>query len=111
LTASTQSLKPDELRQKIALVELELWKNAELLDQAKAQIVELESMVASIEGVAEERAMQIRQLKAYAASLEVAIEHMADVVADLEKQVKKERRQKVVVAIIGGIAVTLTAIL
>lgn len=88
-----------------------MWKNAELLNQAEAQIIELESMVTSIEGVAEERSMQIRQLKAYEASLEVSIEHMADVVADLEKQVKKERRQKVAVAIIGGIAVTLTAIL
>jgi hypothetical protein len=111
LTAFTQSLKPDELRQNIALIELELWQKTELLQQAREQVAHLESMVETCVAISDERMFQIEQLHTYTIYLEGSIDNMLDAIKVMDKQIRKQKRNTVIVAVIGGALLIITHVI
>jgi len=107
-TAFTQSSKPDQLRQQIALVELELWQKTELLQQAREQVAHLESMVDTCVAISDERSFQIEQLKTYTIYLEGSIDNMLDTIKAMHKEIRKQKRNTAIVAAIGGALLIVT---
>lgn len=110
-TAFTQSSKPDQLRQQIALVELELWQKTELLQQAREQVSHLESMVDTCVAISDERSFQIEQLKTYTIYLEGSIDNMLDAIKVMDKQIRKHKRNTAIVAAIGGALLIVTHVI
>lgn len=110
-TAFTQSSKPDQLRQQIALVELELWQKTELLQQAREQVAHLESMVDTCVAISDERSFQIEQLKTYVTYLEGSIDNMLDAIKTMHKEIRKHKRKTAIVAAIGGALLIVTHVI
>jgi hypothetical protein len=87
---------------------LDLWQKTELLQQAREQVAHLESMVDTCVAISEERSFQIEQLKTYIIYLEGSIDNMLDTIKAMHKEIRKQKRKTVVVAVIGGALLIVT---